>query len=272
MATTKKKTPAPKKKAIVKKAAQSPAGKDHTAKEFIAELKKHQSDTELKKYERFFKFSESEPLKGDQFIGVRMGTIFNLAKEYMNMPLAEIEKLLEDDIHEVRVGALSIMGKKAAHPKTTDDELKGLYKLYIRRHDRINAWDLVDLAAYHVVGRYLDDKPRDILYKLARSKNTWERRTAIVATAHFIRQRDTADTYKIAALLVNDKEDLIHKATGWMLRAAGGPNRQGLVSFLDKYAAAMPRTTLRAALEHFDKKQREHYMALKTANDQAVVL
>ena len=218
---------------------------------------------ELKKYERFFKFSEKEPLKGDKFIGVRMGTIFNLAKEYMNMPLAEIEKLLEDEIHEVRVGALSIMGKKASHAKTTGDELKGLYKLYIRRHDRINAWDLVDLAAYHVVGRYLDDKPRDVLYKLARSKNTWERRTAIVATAHFIRQRDTADTYKIAAMLVHDKEDLIHKATGWMLRAAGGPNRQGLAGFLDKHAATMPRTTLRAALEHFDKKQREHYMSLR---------
>ncbi|HEX2630399.1 MAG TPA: DNA alkylation repair protein [Chitinophagaceae bacterium] len=258
----KKKTAAPKKKTPVKSAGKSSVDKDLTAKHFIAQLKKHQSDAELKKYERFFKFSEEEPLKGDKFIGVRMGTIFNLAKEFMNMPLAEIEKLMEAEIHEVRVGALSIMGKKASHTKTTDDELKGLYKLYIRRHDRINAWDLVDLAAYHVVGRYLDDKPRDVLYKLAKSKNTWERRTAIVATAHFIRQRDTADTYKIAAMLVHDKEDLIHKATGWMLRAAGGPNRQGLINFLDKYAATMPRTTLRAALEHFDKKQREYYMAL----------
>jgi 3-methyladenine DNA glycosylase AlkD len=210
MATLKKKSTPVKKKAAAKSVAVK-SSIDLTAKHFIGQLKKHQSDAELKKFERFFKFSEKEPLKGDKFIGVRMGTIFNLAKEYMNMPLAEIEKLLEDEIHEVRVGALSIMGKKGAHAKTTDDELKGLYKLYIRRHDRINAWDLVDLAAYHVVGRYLDDKPRDILYKLAKSKNTWERRTAIVATAHFIRQRDTADTYKIAALLVHDKEDLIHK-------------------------------------------------------------
>lgn len=260
MATLKKKTAATKKKALVESAGKSAVAKELTAKHFIAQLKKHQSDAELKKYERFFKFNEKEPLKGDKFIGVRMGTIFNLAKEYMNMSLPEIEKLLEDEIHEVRVGALSIMGKKASQAKTTADELKGLYKLYIRRHDRINAWDLVDLAAYHVVGRYLDDKPRDVLYTLARSKNTWERRTAIVATAHFIRQGDTADTYKIAAMLVHDKEDLIHKATGWMLRAAGGPNRQGLIGFLDKYAATMPRTTLRAALEHLDKKQREYYM------------
>jgi 3-methyladenine DNA glycosylase AlkD len=257
MSTTKKPVATPKKKAV-----KQPV-KNLTAKYFLELLHKNQSNAELKKYERFFKFSESQPLKNDRFIGVRMGTIFNLAKEYMDMPLREIEKLMDNEIHEARVGALSIMGKKAAHAKTTEEELKGLYKLYIRRHDRINDWDLVDLAAYHVVGRYLDDKPRDILYKLAKSKNTWERRTAIVATAHFIRQKDTEDTFKIAALLVYDKEDLIHKATGWMLRAAGGPNRQGLINFLDKYAASMPRTTLRAALEHFDKKQKEHYMGLK---------
>lgn len=260
MLKTKKATKSVTKKKAAKKSSPT---KELTAKDFINQLMKKQSAAELKKYERFFKFSESQPLKGDRFIGVRMGTIFQLAKEYMNMPLAEIEKLMENEIHEVRVGALSIMGKKGAHPKTTEAELKGLYQLYIRRHDRINSWDLVDLAAHHVVGRYLDDKPRDILYKLARSKKTWERRTAIVATAHFIRQRDTADTFKIAALLLKDKEELIHKANGWMLRAAGGPNRQGLISFLDKYAATMPRTALRAALEHFDKKQKEYYMELK---------
>jgi len=109
----------------------------------------------------------------------------------------------------------------------------------------------------------LFDKPRDILYKLARSKNIWERRTAIVSTAYFIKQGDIDDTYKIAEILLNDEEDLIHKATGWMLRAAGDVDRQRLLGFLDKHAALMPRTALRYAMEHFDKEQREPYLGMK---------
>src|SRR5688572_25281144 len=113
-----------------------------------------------------------------------------------------------------------------------------------------------------VVGTYLINHPRDVLYKLARSKNIWERRTAIVGTGPLIRNGETADTFKIAAMLLNDKEDLIHKGTGWMLRTAGGVHRDKLLKFLDKYAATMPRTCLRYALEKFDKNQREHYMSL----------
>ena len=144
---------------------------------------------------------------------------------------------------------------------------KELFDLYLRRHDRINSWDLVDRSAPFVVGGYLFDKRRDSLYKLARSKNIWERRTAIVSTGYFIRQRDIADTFKIAEMLVADKQDLIHKATGWMLRAAGDVDRQTLTGFLDKHAATMPRTMLRYAIEHFDKAQREHYLSMKKASD-----
>jgi 3-methyladenine DNA glycosylase AlkD len=114
-----------------------------------------------------------------------------------------------------------------------------------------------------VVGGYLFDKPRKILYKLACSKNMPERRTAIVSTGFFIRQGDIADTFKIAEILIDDDQDLIHKATGWMLRAAGGVDRQKLLNFLDKHAATMPRTTLRYATEHFDKKQRDRYLSMK---------
>ena len=192
-----------------------------------------------------------------------MGQIFALAKEFIEMPPSEIEKLLESPIHEVRAGGCSIMGKQATSKKTPESRLKELYDLYIRRHDRINNWDLVDLAAYYVVGRYLADKPRDILYKLARSKNMWERRTAIVSTAHFIKQGDVADTFKIAEILVNDKEDLVNKGTGWMLRYAGDKDRRKLLSFLDKHAATMPRVALRYSIEHFDKKQRDHYLGMK---------
>jgi 3-methyladenine DNA glycosylase AlkD len=109
----------------------------------------------------------------------------------------------------------------------------------------------------------LFDKPRGILYKLARSKNTWERRTATVSTAYFIRQGEVNDAFKIAEMLLNDKQDLVHKATGWMLRFAGDKDRQRLVGFLDKYAATMPRVALRNALEHFEKEQRSHYLSLK---------
>ena len=140
---------------------------------------------------------------------------------------------------------------------------KELFDLYLRRHDRINNWDLVDRSAPYVVGGYLFDKPRAVLYKLARSKSIWERRTAIVSTGYFIRKGDIADTFKIAEILLKDDQDLIHKATGWMLRAAGGTDRQKLLNFLDKHAASMPRTALRYAIEHFDKKLRKHYLGLK---------
>lgn len=237
---------------------------DITAKRFVVKLKTYQSAEELKKHHRYFKFDEGKPGKGDRFIGVRMGQIFALAKEFINMPPSEIEKLLESPIHEVRVGGCSIMGKQATSKKTPESRLKELYDLYIRRHDRINNWDLVDLAAYYVVGRYLADKPRDILYQLARSKNMWERRTSIVSTAHFIRQGDVTDTFKIAEILVNDKEDLVNKGIGWMLRFAGDKDRRKLLSFLDKHAATMPRISLRYSIEHFDKKQRDHYLGMKS--------
>ncbi len=235
------------------------------AEQFIKELKALQSDEELRKHQRYFKFVADDQNSDDYFIGVRMGSIFELAKKHTDMPIEEIEKLMESPIHEVRVGALSIMGQCAKTKKCPEGRLKELYDLYIRRHDRINNWDLVDLAAYYVVGRYLEDKPRDILYKLARSINMWERRTAIVSTAHFIKQGDVNDTFQIAEILVNDKEDLVNKGTGWMLRYAGDKDRAKLLSFLDKYAATMPRVLLRYSIEKFDKKQREHYLGLKKA-------
>jgi 3-methyladenine DNA glycosylase AlkD len=200
---------------------------------------------------------------GSVIWGVRMGQVFALAKEFIDMPLEEVEKLLESAIHEARVGAVSIMDFQARSKKTTEARRKELFDLYIKRHDRINTWDLVDRSAPYVVGRYLFNRSRKILYKLARSKAMPERRTAIVSTGYFIRQGDVEDTFKIAEMLINDKEDLIHKATGWMLRAAGDVNRQNVVDFLDTYAASMPRVTLRYATEHFDKKLRDTYLEMK---------
>lgn len=238
-----------------------PAGM--TAVEFIKKLKTYRSPEELKKVQRYFKTGAGEYGEGDEFMGVRMGQIFTLAKEFIEMPPSEIEKLLESPIHEVRVGAVSIMDWQARSKKTREERRKDLFDLYLRRHDRINNWDLVDRSAPYVVGGYLIDKPRDVLYKLARSQNVWERRTAIVSTYYFIRQGDVTDTFKIAEMLLNDEHDLIHKATGGWLREAGKKDRQKLLVFLDKYAATMPRTALRYAIEHLDKKQRDHYMSMR---------
>jgi 3-methyladenine DNA glycosylase AlkD len=236
-----------------------------SAEQFIKKLKSFSSPEELKKIQRYFKSGPGEYGEGDKFIGVRMGQVFTLAKEFIEMPLDEIEKLLESPIHEARAGAMSIIDKQARRKKTPESRRKELFDLYIRRHDRINNWDLVDLGALYAVGSYLFDKPRDILYKLALSKNIWERRTAIVGTAYFIRQGDVADTFKIAEILLNDKHDLVHKGAGWMLRFAGEKDRQKLLAFLDRYAATMPRTLLRYSIERLDKKLRDHYMGLKKA-------
>jgi 3-methyladenine DNA glycosylase AlkD len=230
-----------------------------SAEQFIKKLKTYRSQEAAKSHGHLATDED------DKIIGVRMGQVFALAKEFMEMPPDEIEKLLESPIHEVRVGGVSIMDWQARSKKTPAERKKELFDLYIRRHDRINSWDLVDRSAPYVVGGYLFDKPRDILYKLARSRNIWERRTAMVSTGYFIRQGDIDDTFKIAELLLKDDQDLIHKATGWMLRAAGGTDRQKLLSFLDKYAASMPRTALRYAIEHLDKEQKDHHMGLKKA-------
>jgi 3-methyladenine DNA glycosylase AlkD len=234
-----------------------------TATQFVKELKAVQSDDELRKHTRYFRFDPEHQPKDDYFIGVKMGNVFALGKKYKDMPVEEIEKLMESPIHEVRSGAMSVMGQ-CAKSKCTDDRLAELYHLYLRRHDRINNWDLVDLAAYYVVGKYLADKPRDVLYELARSKNMWERRTAILATAHFIlKLKQTDDTFRIAELLLRDPEDLVHKATGWMLRTAGDKDRAALLKFLDKHAATMPRVLLRYSIEKLDKDQRDRYLRMK---------
>jgi 3-methyladenine DNA glycosylase AlkD len=234
-----------------------------SAEQFVERLEAHRSPEELKKIQRYFKSGEGQYGQGDTFMGVRMGQVFALAKEFIDMAPSEIEKLLESSIHEVRVGAVSIMDWQARSKKTPEERRKELFDLYVRRHDRINNWDLVDRSAPYVVGGYLFDKPRDILYKLARSKSLWERRTAIVSTGYFIRQGDLADTFTIAEMLLHDEQDLIHKATGWMLRAAGGTDRQKLLRFLDNHAAITPRTLLRYAIEHLDKEQRDHYLSMK---------
>lgn len=235
-----------------------------TSAAFIKKLSTYQSNAELEKIVRYFKTEKGDYGAGDQFIGVRMAQVFEFAKAYIAMPVKEIEKLLESQVHEHRAGAVSIMDFRARDKKTTEDVKKALYELYLNRHDRINNWDLVDRAACFVVGSYLFDKPRDILYQLAVSENMWQRRTAMVSTSYFIRKGDLTDTFGIAEILLNDREDLIHKAVGGWIRQAGTKNKAQLMAFLEKHAATMPRTMLRYAIEHFDKSEREYYLNLKS--------
>lgn len=197
----------------------------------------------------------------DNFIGVRMGTVFALAKTYIDMSLEEIEKLLESPIHEARVGAVSIMDYQARAKKTSAKQKKALFDLYLRRHDRINTWDLVDRSAIYVIGGYLIDKPRDILYKLAKSQHMAERRTAIVSTLYLIKQGELDDTFKLAQILFNDNEVLVLKAVGWALRSAGDKDIQQLLDFLDKHSSAMPRIVLRNATEKFSPEAKKRFLS-----------
>jgi hypothetical protein len=229
-----------------------------TSTEFERDLLALRTPEQRQKYTRYFPGDDS-------FAGVRMGDVFALAGRALAMPVGEIETLLESPVHEVRAGACSIMGKAASHRAVTGDRHRELYELYLRRHDRIDAWDLVDLGAYQVVGSWLVDKPRDPLDTLADSSFWPERRTAIVATAAFLRRRDISDTLRLARRLGFDENEYVQKAAGWMLRTAGEVNREALLGYLDETAAALPRLTLRAATEKLDRGTRAGYLAAARA-------
>ena len=195
-------------------------------------------------------------LPGD---GVRMGEIFALAKRFVGMDVQQIEVLLDSPVHAHRVGAVSIMDFEARRRSLPAERREALYALYLRRHDRIDTWDLVDRAAPSVVGGYLIDKPRGPLYDLSRSTSPWERRTAITATWTFIRSGDLDDTFALAELMVDDPEHFVQTAVGGWVREAGKRDPERLRVFLDMHAATMPRTALRFAIEHLDADERRHY-------------
>jgi 3-methyladenine DNA glycosylase AlkD len=238
-----------------------------TAASVLALLEANATADDAAQLAKYFKTGPGQYGEGDTFIGVRMGRVFELARSSLGMPIAELEKLLDSDIHEARAAALTIMNEEAKKKRTPDARRTDLFELYLRRHDRINNWDLVDVACRYVIGAYLVARPRTVLYKLARSDNLWERRTAIVSTWYLIRAGQTDDAIAIAELLLGDREDLIHKATGWMLRYIGDIDRSRLVAFLDEHAATMPRTALRYAIEKFTPDERAHYLGLAKASN-----
>ena len=233
-----------------------------TADQLIQELNALENPADAAFLQRFFKTGPGEYGEGDVFIGLRVPITRKVCKEFRQLPLQEIEKVLESPVHEHRLAAVIIMAERA---KRADGQQKqALYELYLKRTDRLNNWDIIDVSCRDVVGGYLQDKSREPLYQLARSNNMWERRIAIVSTWQFIRAHDLSDTFAIATMLLGDTHDLIHKATGWMLREAGKKDEAQLVEFLEQHAATMPRTMLRYAIEKFPPQIRAEYLGRKS--------
>ena len=209
-------------------------------------------------FPRFFKAGKGEYGEGDRFLGVTVPNIRAIAKQYKNISLNEIRELMQSEWHEVRLCALLIMVEKS---KKKDEALRQqLFDLYLSQTDRINNWDLVDLSCRFIVGEYLLDKSRDILYQLAQSPLLWDNRIAIVSTYAFIRKGQLEDTYALSDLMMHHPHDLMHKAIGWMLREAGKRDSDRLYDYVMSHRADMPRTMLRYAIEKFSPAERSILM------------
>lgn len=219
------------------------------------ELKQLANPEKAKIYQRFFKTGRGEYGEGDIFIGLTVPQSRQIAKKYFNLPLEDIKILLESEIHEERLIAILLL----VHLYQTTKGEK-IIDFYLSHTKKINNWDLVDLSADKILGAYLLDKDRKILYKLAKSDNLWEKRISIISTFHFIKNNQFQDTLKIAKLLLNDKHDLMHKAVGWMLREVGKRDQKTEEQFLKKHYKHMPRTMLRYAIERFPEKKRKNYL------------
>jgi 3-methyladenine DNA glycosylase AlkD len=226
--------------------------------ELKKELKSLADKEQSRNLQRFFKTGKGEYGEGDIFLGIKVPVQRNVAKKYTDLNLKYLQILLNSKIHEYRFIALIILIKKSG---VSSDALKEIFGFYIKNSKNVNNWDLVDISAPHIVGRFLSDKSnRKILYKFAKSKNLWEKRIAIISTFSFIRENQFQDTLKIAEILLSDDHDLIHKAVGWMLREVGNRDRRTEEIFLKKYYKKMPRTMLRYAIEKFPKDLRVSYL------------
>ncbi len=226
--------------------------------EIKTELKKLSNPKMKEVVERFFKTGPGDYAEGDIFLGIKTPDLRKLAKKYTDLSLDELQILFDSEIHDHRTATLVILCNK--FKLASEKEKIDIFNFYLANTRNINNWDLVDISAHYILGCYLGDKDRKVLYKLARSKNLWERRIAIVSTFAFIRNNDFFDTLTISELLINDKEDLIHKATGWMLRELGKKDEKVLKQFLDKFRTQMPRTMLRYAIEKFSAIERKKYL------------
>ncbi|HSX00257.1 MAG TPA: DNA alkylation repair protein [Patescibacteria group bacterium] len=232
-----------------------------TANEVIAALQQHASTSDATFLQRFFKTGEGQYGADDTFIGVRVPQTRAVCRQFKDLPLNEIQKLLDSRIHEHRLAAVILLADQ--YVKANEPMQKQIYELYLKnvRHNRVNNWDLVDSSAEFIVGPWLADKSKDILFDLAATDSIWCRRVGIMAAFDYIKKGDATVTIELAEVLLQDKQDLIQKAVGWQLREVGKRvDKRLLLDFLDKHAHDMPRTTLRYALEHLSVEQKAHYM------------
>ncbi|WP_067795723.1 DNA alkylation repair protein [Nocardia beijingensis] len=239
-----------------------------TADDVRAALRELADPADAANLRRFFKTGPGEYGEGDVFLGVRVPASRRVAKRFAALPLEEIDRLLDSDVHEDRFAALVILNARfaaASRPRSFDDAARGaMVRLYLAavRRGRVNNWDLVDVSAENIVGPWLLDKPRDLLFELAGSESLWERRVALLSTFAFIKAGDASTTFALGELLLGDRHDLIQKALGWMLREVGKRvDRALLTDFLDRHAAAMGRTALSYATEHLPPELRAEYRA-----------
>lgn len=226
------------------------------------ELRKYAKSDEIEeKFEYFHKTGKGDYAENDIFIGVTVPDIRKVANEYYKtIDLKEVEDLLHSDYHEERLLALIILTYKMK--KAKEDEQKEIVSLYINNTNHINGWDLVDLSAHYILGKYLlkHEDEKNILYEFANSDNLWKQRISIVSTWIFIRNNKYEDTLKIAEILLNNEQDLIHKAVGWMLREVGKKDFETEYNFLVQHYKKMPRTMLRYSTEKFDEKLRQKFL------------
>ena len=230
-----------------------------TYQDVIYELAQSANSSDAQFLQRFFKTGPGQYGEGDVFIGVRMGPIRQAAKKFHSLSLEEIQKLLNSEIHEHRMCGLIILTLK--YPKSIDLEKEKIYDFYLKNLYKgcINNWDLIDVTCPRIMGAYLLERPKDILFELANSEDLWQKRASIIATATFISAGEPAVTIELAYKLLHDEHDLIQKAVGWMLREVGKRcDRQILLSFLDEHAHEMPRTMLIYSIEHLPADQRLH--------------
>jgi 3-methyladenine DNA glycosylase AlkD len=225
------------------------------------ELEALRDPEKAKQLARFFKTGKGEYGEGDEFLGITVPEQRILAKKYRDLSLTDIDKLLQTSLHEQRLTALLIL--TCQFPKADAAQQAAIFDFYLQHTQWINNWDLVDVTCRPILGVYLLERDRHILYELAHAKHLWEQRIAIVTTMEFIKHNQFEDTLQLATILLPHPHDLIHKAVGWALREVGKKDQQVLISFLERYCTAMPRTMLRYVIEHFDQYQRKEYLGRK---------
>ncbi|MFC2068073.1 DNA alkylation repair protein [Chloroflexota bacterium] len=224
------------------------------------ELRKLAKPEKIPIYRNFFKTGEGEYGEGDEFIGVTVPDSRKVAKANVDISYEDLVHIIKSRIHEDRLCSLIILVNKFEKAKT-EQEKKRVVDFYIKYHLYGNNWDLVDTVSGNILGPWLINRDKSLLYEYAYSSNLWERRIAILTTFYFIKQRKFEDTIKISEKLLNDRHDLIHKAVGWMLREMGKQEQQKLINFLDKHYKTMPRTMLRYSIERLPEQTRKDYLA-----------